>query len=156
MKETQILNSSQVTEALAQFLKSKLNITVASPHEIYSLMNQMKSSVKNSIWAHVAKKLKVESQKLHDFYYNSWITQFFADSNTYKHELKQLINKNLESCNSLPDLINMSINQLQLKNLQSTLCKRKLYQMVYSYAKEKLQKYNDEKQYNYFDDFNFD
>ncbi|CAL6082091.1 Conserved_hypothetical protein [Hexamita inflata] len=80
---------------------------------------------KRGIWQDVGKILQMKSTTVHNYYHNTWSTQFFDSLKSYRNIIKQMVLNNLTVSNH--DLVQMFIDMFQNKNFS----KHNLQQVVY-------------------------
>ncbi|CAL5976142.1 Conserved_hypothetical protein [Hexamita inflata] len=119
------MNSQVFSDALRQYLLSK-NIKVGrSTIKIQHALDSISINSKRGIWQDVGKILQMKSATVHNYYHNTWSTQFFDSLKSYRNIIKQMVLENLTVSNQ--DLVQKFIDMFPNKNFS----KHTLQQVVY-------------------------
>ncbi|CAL6015575.1 Conserved_hypothetical protein [Hexamita inflata] len=119
------MNSQQFTDALRQYLLSK-NIKVGrNAIKIQHALDSIPINSKRRIWQDIGKILQMKSATVHNYYHNTWSTQFFDSLKQYRSLIKQMVIENLTVSNR--DLVQKFIDMFPNKNFS----KHNLQQVVY-------------------------
>lgn len=54
------------------------------------MYNQIPVGKKNGLWKSVSRVLDCSDTEVHDYFFNTWLSQFYEDSILYKDELRQI------------------------------------------------------------------
>ncbi|CAL6061168.1 Conserved_hypothetical protein [Hexamita inflata] len=115
----------QFTDALRKYLLSK-NIQIDRDAAlIQQHLDTMDNNSKRGIWQHVGKILKVNRAAAHNYYHNTWATQFFDSLKSYRKEIKQMVLNNPNLSNQ--DLVQKFASMFPEKKFS----KHSLQQVVY-------------------------
>ncbi|CAL5975960.1 Conserved_hypothetical protein [Hexamita inflata] len=119
------MNAHLFTNALYQYLLSK-NINVAMEAiQIQQQIDSMDKGAKRGIWKHIGKILNVNGKIAHNYYHNTWSTQFSDSLTAYRIIIKQMVLEN-PHLNNL-DIVQKVVDMFPDKNFS----KHSLQQIVY-------------------------
>ncbi|CAL6015614.1 Conserved_hypothetical protein [Hexamita inflata] len=119
------MNLQLFTDALRKYLLSK-NVQVDKDAAlIQQHLDYMDNNSKRGIWQHVGKILKVNRSAAHNYYHNTWTTQFFDSLKSYRKEIKQMVFDNRNMSNQ--DLVQKFASMFPEKKFS----KHSLQQVVY-------------------------
>ena len=84
------MNNCSFEAALRQYIQTKFNLNFDDTRALFSFVQNVDSSQKHDIWKNVGKQIKLDKQKAHDFFHNSWCLQFYDDFKEHKAEIKEI------------------------------------------------------------------
>ncbi|CAL5985452.1 Conserved_hypothetical protein [Hexamita inflata] len=122
-------------KTLLELVSVITHLTISSKLMLFEFTQQLSTTNRKGLWKQIGDQINASQIEVHDFYFNTWSLQFYEDFNHYREEIKNIFQ---HAINSTPDYklaIQQSI-QTFIKEFPDNKCnERKIYQMLYQYAK---------------------
>eukprot|EP00703_Trepomonas_sp_PC1_P000331 JAP96275.1 Hypothetical protein TPC1_10444 [Trepomonas sp. PC1] len=94
MGRRQTISNEQLAAVINLALTNLGHPTYETNFEAYDAFLQLQTSERQSVWQFAARRLNKTEQQIRDFFYNTYVRQFYEDAAKYRSEIIQLLNKN--------------------------------------------------------------
>ncbi|CAL6083141.1 Conserved_hypothetical protein [Hexamita inflata] len=128
------MEQEKFTQALYEYLLTK-NIKPMNnePKTLYYQLQKITSSQRRGIWEFIANKLGVQQSQSHNYYHNTWCTQFYDDISPYRQVITNMVK--LTPFKESSQLVQQFIDKYLGKNFS-----RHTIQQIVNIQKSRIQK----------------
>ncbi|CAL6102555.1 Conserved_hypothetical protein [Hexamita inflata] len=122
-------------KALLELVSAIVHQTISSKLMLFEFTQQLSTTNRKGLWKQIGVLINASQIEVHDYYFNTWSLQFYEDFNHYREEIKNIFQQVIINTPDYKLAIQQSIRTF-LKEFPDNKCnERKIYQMLYQYAK---------------------
>ncbi|CAL6045789.1 Conserved_hypothetical protein [Hexamita inflata] len=122
-------------KTLLELVSAIVHQSISSKQLLFEFTQEILIKNRKGLWKQIGDQINASQIEVHDFYFNTWSLQFYEDCNQYKDEIKIIFQQVINNTSDYKLAIHQSI-QTFLKEFPDNKCnERKIYQMLYQYAK---------------------